>query len=267
MTSNPLLLDPTRTQTLRRTHAATIRGRFRAFQQGLRIRVATSDVLGLGASSHRWRDVAARIGDLLIWVDYALGRGPLSPAFFEMLVNSGFRKGAERGYADSVKRSKVASRRQPDFWRGAEEQFQRTLLSQPDTGDLLRLLRQRMMGNLRGLMETIIAAVTRISTESILQSHRGKWAAWRLSEAMSSYSARAILLAQDEFLRAHAEGYLSALGLQGGQGVTTAVEWKVGDTSRLCERCRAFSRQPFTLKQARGVLPHHPGCRCTWKIV
>ena len=73
-------------------------------------------------------------------------------------------------------------------------------------------------------------------------------------------------LARTEIVRAHAEATLNRFEDLGVSGVGAAVEMEfttAGDT-KVCARCEGLEGVLFTIDEARGVIPVHISCRCSW---
>lgn len=72
-------------------------------------------------------------------------------------------------------------------------------------------------------------------------------------------------------IRTHAEGQLDAFESLNIEEVGIAVEWSVsgvGVTGRgnlsPCERCAPMKGVVLKIKEARGMIPLHPNCMCSW---
>lgn len=75
---------------------------------------------------------------------------------------------------------------------------------------------------------------------------------------------RAKILAHDAAVRAQADGVLDALDTLGVKRVTAKVEFKSMEDDKVCPVCESLNGQIFTIADARGVIPVHIFCRCTW---
>jgi SPP1 gp7 family putative phage head morphogenesis protein len=72
------------------------------------------------------------------------------------------------------------------------------------------------------------------------------------------------LLARTEIIRAHAEGTLNNFELAGLENVELQAEFLTAGDDRVCPICSALSGKIYSIKEARGIIPVHPNCRCTW---
>lgn len=83
-----------------------------------------------------------------------------------------------------------------------------------------------------------------------------------------------IRIVQTEITRSHADGQLSAFERLDIQRVGVLVEWtnpNRGVSSRgnpsPCRLCKPLLGTTYTLKEARGLIPRHPNCFCSFTIV
>ena len=42
------------------------------------------------------------------------------------------------------------------------------------------------------------------------------------------------------------------------------AEWSTAGDDRVCPLCGPLEGSVMTVKEARGLLPRHPNCRCAW---
>jgi SPP1 gp7 family putative phage head morphogenesis protein len=73
---------------------------------------------------------------------------------------------------------------------------------------------------------------------------------------------RARLLARTEVIRAHAEAQLQEFKNWGVEGVTVKAEFRTAGDDRVCAVCQSLEGKVYSLKEASGVIPVHPDCRC-----
>lgn len=85
---------------------------------------------------------------------------------------------------------------------------------------------------------------------------------------------KAVRILQTEITRSHAEGQLAAYDRLGVQRVGVLVEWKCSDLGTTakgnpspCKVCKPMSGVTFTLREAKGLIPRHPNCMCSFHLV
>ena len=76
---------------------------------------------------------------------------------------------------------------------------------------------------------------------------------------------RANMIARTEVINAFAETSLDRYEQYGVTEVQPMVELSTAGDDRVCDRCLSLeARGPRSTADARGVIPVHPNCRCTW---
>jgi SPP1 gp7 family putative phage head morphogenesis protein len=73
---------------------------------------------------------------------------------------------------------------------------------------------------------------------------------------------RALAISRTETLRAHNEGALDALEDLGVTEIGVAVEWSTAKDGRVCPICAPLQGVILKTKEAHGMFPRHPNCRC-----
>ena len=75
---------------------------------------------------------------------------------------------------------------------------------------------------------------------------------------------RATRLARTEIVHTYAEGSLDSYERLGVEEVGVLAEWSTAGDDRVCPQCSSLEGQILTIKEARGLIPLHPNCRCAW---
>ncbi len=78
---------------------------------------------------------------------------------------------------------------------------------------------------------------------------------------------RARTLVRTEVINAHAEAALNLYEQAGVEGVSADVEFLATNDNVVCPECQDLDGKTFTIDEARGVIPVHPNCRCSWAPV
>jgi len=96
----------------------------------------------------------------------------------------------------------------------------------------------------------------------------------RLTNVLGLEKHRARTIARTEIVRAQAEAQLDAYEENGIKKVSAQVEWVTAagpgasvdmmDRVHVCKKCQALSGIVLTIKEARGLIPRHPNCRCAF---
>jgi SPP1 gp7 family putative phage head morphogenesis protein len=77
---------------------------------------------------------------------------------------------------------------------------------------------------------------------------------------LASKENRPILIARTETTRSASEGALHHYGSKGIE----KVRWLAAFSERTCSQCEGLNGKVMTLEEARGRIPAHVNCRCTW---
>ena len=91
----------------------------------------------------------------------------------------------------------------------------------------------------------------------------------RIAKATTGISRQeAEKLAQSEIMRGHAERTLDSME-ELGEEADGKMEWSTAGDDGVCPACASMDGRIFTLKDARGKMPHpqcssSDGCRCCW---
>jgi SPP1 gp7 family putative phage head morphogenesis protein len=132
-------------------------------------------------------------------------------------------------------------------------------------GGRLQALAHRLRNELDGVTWAAAQRIARVLHDGLDQG----WGAERLAQALtdvvdSLVRSRALLVANNELIRAHADGQLDALEELGEEEVTAAVEWVTAGDDRVCKLCKPLDGVVLTVAEARGLIPRHVNCRCAW---
>lgn len=129
----------------------------------------------------------------------------------------------------------------------------------------LELLFTRNFTELEGITEASAQQMRRELAEGLAQGENPRKVATRLNDRVDNVGVhRSRLLARTEIIRAHAESTLTRYEQFGIEGVAGKAELATAGDSRVCAICAGLEGQVFSVEEARGVIPLHPQCRCTW---
>lgn len=276
MAVNPLRRDPSRTMPLVARWLAVFRRRLAIYRADLRRLLIEEDALGLRAfvvptTNARWRylDAPERSMAFRRWAegqarDVILGGSEAQ--LWDGFVRDGHRRGAARAYRDARNR---ASRR--DGARAAllpsQDEFLRRALGRAASVERLRLLTGRSREEMRGLASTLTADVARVVSQGILAGSSPEDVADVLERALGMAAIRAERIARTEMVRAAAEGQLDGMEELGEERVGLVAELSTAGDARVCDLCGPMEGEEMTLEEARGVIPIHAMCRCSWRAV
>jgi SPP1 gp7 family putative phage head morphogenesis protein len=84
-----------------------------------------------------------------------------------------------------------------------------------------------------------------------------------IAKSIGVDKTRAEKIARTETVRATSEALLDDFA---DKGIDKA-RWVVIGDNRLCETCAPMQSKVFTIEAAKGLIPKHTNCRCTWSAV
>lgn len=106
--------------------------------------------------------------------------------------------------------------------------------------------------------------VARLIISGAVEGKSPQDVAREIAEVMEIDEAKALRIARTEIVREQAEGELDAFEEMGVEEVTAAVEWSTAGDDRVCQLCAPLEGIVLKIAEARGMLPRHPNCRCSW---
>jgi len=268
-------IDPSRTTLIRRRFVSETRRRFKKVSQAIRKLVVKDDVLGLVPSSSlvvmqevqawRFKTDAGKVQAYRKWLQERIDADVLSTdpvsgrPWTATYVQSSYRKGLSRAYADANKTKLV------DL-EGTRGEFLREAFGAPETLSKIELLSTRTFEELRGVTAAMSQQMSRTLAEGLAAGRGPKVIARELRKNVVDITRRrANVLARTEVIHAHAEGQLDSFERLGVEEVGLMAELSTAGDERVCERCSdAAADGPYPVKEARGMIPLHPNCRCAW---
>ncbi len=190
-------------------------------------------------------------------------------AYWQQYVQQGYKKGAGRAFDDTRAPVRAAmdaaSREQMGFYEGTRAEFLRSSFARPVAVEKVKLLAGRVFTDLTGVTTAMSTAITRELTDGLVQGQNPRVIARRMNKAIDGIGRRrAEMIARTEIIRAHAEGQLDAFENLGVEEVGIAAEWSTAGDDRVCPLCQPLEGVVMKVKEARGILPRHVNCRCTW---
>lgn len=278
---NPMRLDPSRTATLRRQFEEDIRRRFKSIQTDLIKLIMEEDAFGLKpqkrsvfneqVTNERWKFLSKQqqLKRFQEWLkeQYDLkllaDQQAADNAYWNHYVQEGYKKGAGRAF-DDTRKVGLQSKESLDFYNGTKDEFLRSSFGAPESIEKVKILASRVFTDLVGVTQGMATQMNRSLTDGLVQGQNPLTVARTLVKDLGISRNRAETIARTEIIRAHAEGQLDAFQRLGVTKLGVMVEWATAQDDRVCPRCRPLQGATFTLKEASGLIPRHPNCRCTW---
>jgi len=181
----------------------------------------------------------------------------------ERFARAGFAKGMGRAWDDAKKAA--TGQQKLDFYSGTKEDFLRSSFSNPVSVDRVKMLAERSFSDLEGVGDALAAQIQRTLMDGLVQGLNPRDVARNLCDDVDGVGkSRAETIARSEIIRAHAEGQLTTLEEMGMDEVGAKVEWLATPDDRVCPTCSSYEGKVYQISEARGMIPHHPNCRCCW---
>ena len=280
--ANQLKIDPTRTTMLRRRFVADMTRRFKELSKAIRELVIDDDAFGLAPGNSfltlqqvpkqawRFNTNAQKVKEYRKWLTQQVNAGILKPVgggisgkpWTAPYIESAYKKGAIRAYTD-LRKDELAA--YPSLFQGGQREFIRTAFGSPEVAQKIELLYERAFNELQGITKVMEQQMSRILAEGLSQGWGIKKIAKNLTDNVKNINrTRANVLARTEIIRAHAEGQLDSFERLGVKELRLMAEWSTAGDERVCIECGELEGVVMTVKEARGLIPRHPNCRCMW---
>jgi SPP1 gp7 family putative phage head morphogenesis protein len=274
MSKNPLKLDPSRTAGLRKRYAAEMKRKFGAIRKALVEWVGVDDALELKPQSslvvfnaYQFPTAEARSAAFQAWLQKQVDAELLTVTsegakWTQKYVGSAYRQGVLRTYADTHKKEKLKG----DKWyQGGQSAFLADAFGGPEMLSKVRMLATRNFTQLKDVSSTMSSQLDMILADGMANGKGPREIARDMAKRVDGITKkRALVIARTEIIHAHAEGQLDSMEVLGVDKATAAVEFATAGDDRVCPRCAALEGKEYTIKQAHGVIPVHPNCRCAW---
>lgn len=300
---NPLRLDPTRTTTAASLFAADISRRLRQLNKAIYQLVAVEDAFGLRADAmaakkavgggalvspsrvipveavlnttgpvinQRWRfeTDAGKVQGYQKWLGEQVKAGILEvdpinqqTPWLQKYIKSTYKKGMMRAYTDVGKN--VAG--DMSFIEGGKKAFLDMAFNAPVAQSKIEMLGTRAFTQLKGITTQMDQEMSRVLGTAIAQGKGADATARELMKTVSGLDkARSKRIARTELVHTHNEGQLDAFEAMNIEEVGVLAEWSTAHDDLVCPLCQPLEGIILTIKEARGLLPRHPNCRCAW---
>jgi len=242
----------------------------------------------------KFLSVDKKIEAFMSWLDTKIKEILLPPVKWEG-------KYIERTYKESIARvfKKVKGRGVSDeFFRGMENEFMRSMGQRPTVRTMLafnakrvntpralamrarqqpkdaegRFIKMRMLTTktrqeMEGMTARMKQKITRILTEEFSRRTSAKEIAKRIAKTLDVSKRDAARIVNSEIVSTAAESQLDAMESLGIELVEVLAEFVTSGDGLVCPECSEMEGEQFTIEEARGVIPVHPNCRCSWTYV
>lgn len=281
---NALKSDPTRTVLLRRSFIADMVRRFKAVSAAIHQLVVVDDVFGLQNSgvvfvddligniekqAWRFQTNPQKVKSYRLWLKEQVDQKILTPVggisgkpWTAPYIESAYNKGVMRAFTDTRRALLTGP---SDIFAGSRDEFLRSAFSSPEALSKIELLYERAFTELEGVTSAMDQQMSRILAEGLSQGQAPATISRSLRDNVTKLTnTRAKVIARTEIIRAHAEGQLDSFEVLGVKELGVLAEWSTAGDDRVCIICQDLEGEVFSVKEARGLMPAHPNCRCAW---
>jgi hypothetical protein len=179
------------------------------------------------------------------------------------IIELAIRKGAGRSF-DEARSGHFLD---PNFRGGARQEFVDGVLRDSDNRERFDALRKRSGDEVANHRDSVVEKVERSISDAVVQD-KSPQQAWReITTVIDRERDSATTTVHDEVVRGHAEGQVAGFEEAGVTELFPLMEWTIhpeASKSGVCPRCRALKGTVWTVSDARGKIPLHRNCRCTW---
>jgi SPP1 gp7 family putative phage head morphogenesis protein len=119
--------------------------------------------------------------------------------------------------------------------------------------------------HLKGITSDMEAKLQVVFANAIAKGTSVKDVAKEIEATVTGISkTRAKALAQYEIIKAHAEGQLDSFEKLDVGTLGVLAEFSTAGDGKVCPKCKDLEGNVYTVKEARGLIPAHVNCRCSW---
>jgi len=271
--------DPSRTTLLRRQFVGEMNKRFRQLRGTINDAIIKNDMLNLrpakfiGNAVPRFQFVtdAEKAKAFRAWLDKQIEAGVLDVDNKKLLwtnkyVESAYKKGVVRSFNEAQKARGFNEK--PEYYNGRQAEFLTSAFAAPEMMSKVQMVYERAYNQLKGITDTMASQLSTIMADGLVHGKSPFEIARNINNSIGAITRkRALVLARTEVIHAHAEGQLDGLEKMGFKEVVADVELSTSHDEKVCEQCAGLEGQVMTIDEARGLIPVHPNCRCSWRPV
>jgi len=273
--------------------------RFTAVVRAIRRAVIDQDIFGLlpenvvsirafavldpGRRAFAFRSSGEKIAGFMSWLDDMV-RDEILEVYYQPRVGSSIQSAWSNIYIDSAYQQGIRKARSQMAQAGIDVPSldaiggMGAVFNSPFHADRVGILYTRAFGDLKGITDAMEGQVSRILSQAMAEGKHPREMAKLLTRTITGpvgdlsltdtlgrfipAQRRASMLARTEVIRAHAEAQLQEYENFGQFDVFADVEFRTSGNA--CPICEELEGRVYTTKQARGVIPVHPQCRCAW---
>lgn len=272
--------DPTQSKTLRKQYSAEMYKRFRSLKGLINKTIINNDAFNLKSAKIRLNTFKINIDpaydfpatttpeklqEFKNWLQQAIDEGILeltddqgkvlqsAEHWQNAFVRSAYSKGIYK--ARTVLKSKGIK---------LPEQRIVQMFNAPVHAESLEALFMRNFNDLKGVTDAMSQQIMRELADGLSKGYNPRKIARLINDRVDKIGLnRARMLARTEVIRSFNEAALNQYQQAGISEVEPEVEWSYAADA--CPECVAMANNgPYKISEARGLIPWHPNCKCSW---
>ncbi len=175
-----------------------------------------------------------------------------------------------RGAGRSFDEARAGHFLDPNFRPAARDQFLDSLGRDPANRQRFDALRKRIGDEAVNHRDSVVEKVERSISDAVVNDRTPQQAWKEIATVIDRERNSAVTTVNDEIVRDHAEGQIAGFEEAGVVELFPLLEWTVHperSKSGVCPRCWALRGTRWTVSDARGKIPLHRNCKCSWSAV
>jgi SPP1 gp7 family putative phage head morphogenesis protein len=177
-------------------------------------------------------------------------------------IQSAYKKGITKAFSQAKKSEALKG---ADVMAQKAAEFVKEAFAAPEAITKIQLLATRSFEDLKGITADMAGKMNRILAQGLIDGDGPDKIAKAMFEEVDGITKRrAVLVTRTEIINAHAEGQLDTFDELNVEDVGLEAEWLTAGDDRVCPQCEDQEGKIFTIEEARGMIPLHPNCRCSW---
>lgn len=201
-----------------------------------------------------WLDLQVEDGLLETTIEPVAGQNATSSRWMNVYLRQSYHRGVEHAeYAVEAQGYSVDSEDLQSIFQGTQHAEQAGLLF------------TRAYAELDGVSSDMQTKLRRILTTGLTSGDHPEVIARNIDDEIDDITRRrARAIARTETSRAANEATLTRFETLGAEEMEIMAEVLTANDSDVCDECLDLAKETYTIKEARGLLPQHPFCRCTF---
>lgn len=277
---NPIKVDPTRTGRIQKRAVKEMFARLNAVREKIIEQIGTKNALGIGLDLHpvgpmfntEWAFMSdpQKTQAFRDWITLLFQESVLQPYGNQRVDTPWLAEYLDITYRQSIRQA-FQQARSGVFALGTSEQSQLTssqfveaAFNAPIARNQLQMLYQRAYDHLDGISKDMSKEMSRVITQGLVDGSHERQIARRLSDVVNISRTRAESIVRTEIVHTHAEAMLDTYEMIGVEDVNIMAEYNTAGDDRVCARCAALEGIIMTIEEARGLIPRHSRCRCSF---